>query len=44
MIRKVPRGLGNREVGSVEELDRVLADVRERVVAELAGGAKVRLV
>ena len=44
VIRKVTHGLGNREVGSVEELDRVLADVRERVVAELAGGAKVRLV
>jgi hypothetical protein len=44
MIRKVSHGLANREIATVGELDRALADLRERVVAELAGGAKVRLV
>jgi FixJ family two-component response regulator len=40
IIRKVAVGLANREIASVEELDRVLGDVRERVVAELAGAPR----
>ena len=43
IIRKLVVGLAGREVSSIEELDRVLGDVRARVVIELAAGAKVRL-
>lgn len=44
MVRKVTHNLGNREIGSAEELDRVLSELRERVVLELAAGHRVRLV
>ncbi|MCA9678853.1 MAG: BREX system P-loop protein BrxC [Myxococcales bacterium] len=43
-IRKVQHSLANREIADVAELDRVLADLRARIVTELAAGAKVRLV
>jgi hypothetical protein len=37
-------GLSGREISSIEELDRALDEVRERVSVELAAGHKVRLV
>lgn len=42
--RKVMHGLTGREIGSIEELDRVLDEVRVRVGEELRAGHKVRLV
>lgn len=42
--RKVMHNLTGREIGSIEELDRVLNDVRTRVGEELRAGHKVRLV
>ena len=44
IIRKLGHNLAGKEITTIEELDRALADLRERVVAELAAGAKVRLV
>ena len=44
IIRKLSINLTGREIGSVEELDRALGDLRGRVVIELVAGAKVRLV
>jgi hypothetical protein len=44
LVRKVPHQLGNREIASAAELERVLAELRARVAAELAAGHKVRLV
>jgi len=44
VIRKVTHNLGSREISTVEDLDRALGELRERVLTELAGGAKVRLV
>jgi hypothetical protein len=36
--------LAGREIGTVEELDRVLGDLRSRALEELTAGAKIRLV
>ena len=44
LIRKLGHNLAGKEITTIVELDRALADRRERVVAELAAGAKVRLV
>jgi hypothetical protein len=43
-VRKVELGLRNREVGTLEELDSVLGDLRDRVEPELRAGRRVRLV
>lgn len=42
--RKVLHNLSGREIGSVEELEKALDEVRQVVTAELAQGHKVRLV
>ena len=42
--RKVMHNLSGREIGSVEELENALDEVRKLVTAELAQGHKVRLV
>ena len=44
LVRKVTHQLANREIASLDELERVLAELRERVTAELTAGHKVRLV
>ncbi len=44
LIRKVSHNLTAREITTVEDLERVLDDVRTRVTAELAAGHRVRLV
>jgi hypothetical protein len=43
-IRKLPLHLAGREIGTVEELDRALEEVRARVLVELTAGRRVRLV
>ena len=44
VVRKVALGLRNREVGTEEDLDAVLDEVRKRVLPLLVAGDRVRLV
>lgn len=44
LIVKVDLGLHNRELKAVEDVDALLAEIRERLLAQIAAGARVRLV